>query len=270
VTTRVSTVTLDRGIALSFAAGGDSSGAPVVFLPGPTDSWRSYEAVLERLPPSIRSVAVSQRGHGDSDKPANGYRVEDFAADAVSLLDALEVDRAVLVGHSGSCLVARSVAIEQPDRVAGVVLEASPLTLSGDARLTEFVESVVSRLDDPIDAEFARSFVADTSAAGLEPGAVEGLVTELLKVPARVWHEMFGALLRYDDTAALGRVRAPARLIWGDRDTLVSRQTQQHLRERLPDAELVVYQGIGHTPRWEDPTRFAHDVAAFVERVSTA
>jgi pimeloyl-ACP methyl ester carboxylesterase len=51
----------------------------VLFLPALADSWRSYERVLDELPLSIRAIAVSPRGHGDSDKPATGYRVEDLA-----------------------------------------------------------------------------------------------------------------------------------------------------------------------------------------------
>jgi non-heme chloroperoxidase len=121
-------------VTLSFVTQGDESGPVLVLLPRPTDSWRSYEPVLERLPSSIKAIAVSQRGHGDSDKPTTGYRVEDFASDVMALLDALGVERAVLGGHSGSCLVARRVAIDKPERVAGLVLEASPTTLRGDAR----------------------------------------------------------------------------------------------------------------------------------------
>src|SRR6185503_12010181 len=117
-------------------------------LPGPTDSWRSYEPVLDHLP-GIRAISVSQRGHGESDKPATGYGVEDFAADVVPLLDALGIERAVLVGHSGSCLVARRVALDHPDRVAGLVLEASPTTLKGHPGLTDLVTSVVAHLSDP-------------------------------------------------------------------------------------------------------------------------
>jgi pimeloyl-ACP methyl ester carboxylesterase len=41
------------------------------------------------------------------------------------------------------------------------------------------------------------------------------------------------------------------------------------LAEPIPEAELVVYPGVGHTPRWENPTRFAEDIAAFVQRVSS-
>jgi pimeloyl-ACP methyl ester carboxylesterase len=130
MTIAASTVTLGSGITLSYAAQGDESGPVVVMLPGPTDSWRSYEPVLEQLPPSVRAIAVSPRGHGDSDKPAIGYRVEDFAADVVPLLDGLGIEQAVVAGHSGSCLAARRVAIDHPERVAGLVLEASPTTHS--------------------------------------------------------------------------------------------------------------------------------------------
>jgi pimeloyl-ACP methyl ester carboxylesterase len=235
-------------------------------LPGPTDSWWSYEPVLERMPQTIRTIAVSPRGHGDSDKPATGYRVEDFAADAAALLDVLCIERAVLAGHSGSCLAARRVAIDRPELVAGLVLEASPTTLRGDAQFEEFVESILSGLEDPIDPVFARSFVVDTSSDQVGTEVLDELVSELLKVPARVWKEMFTGLLQYDDTAELERITAPTLLIWGDADRLVTREMQEQLAARLPHAELVVYPGVGHAPRWENPSRFASDVAAFVER----
>jgi pimeloyl-ACP methyl ester carboxylesterase len=266
----ISTVRLANGLTLSYWEQGEPSGSALVLLPGPTDSWRSYQPVLERLPMSIRTISVSQRGHGDSQKPATGYRVEDFAADAVGLFDALRIERAVLAGHSGSCLVARRVALDAPERVAGLVLEASPTTLVGNAGLVEFVESVVSRLEDPIDPDLARSFVVDTSSGEVAPGMLDELVSELLKVPARVWRDVFAGLLQYDDVPELGRIAVPVLLIWGDRDGIVGREMQEQLAARLSCADLGVYHGAGHTPRWEDPSRFAADVTAFVERLLPA
>lgn len=236
-----STVTLESGLTLSYVAQGDEQGPVAVFLPGPTDSWRSYEPVLAHLPRSLRAVAVSQRGHGDSDRPATGYRVDDFAADVTPLLDALGIERAVLAGHSGSCLTARRVALDHPQRIAGLVLESSPATLSGDPGLTRFVESVVAELEDPIDPAVARAFVSDTSSAELAPDVLDELVDELLKVPARVWREMFAGLLAYDDASELDRIAAPALLIWGDGDQLIGRDAQTMLVDRLADAELLVY-----------------------------
>jgi pimeloyl-ACP methyl ester carboxylesterase len=264
----VSTVTLEGGMSLSYASVGESSGPAVLLLPGPTDSWRSYQPVLDRVPASLHVIAVSQRGHGDSDKPAAGYRVEDFAEDVPLVLDGLDVERAVLVGHSGSCLVARRAALDHPERVAGLVLEASPTSLRADPGLASFVTSVVADLEDPIDAEFARAVVADTSSDELPAALMDELTAELLKVPARVWREMFDGLLAYDDLAELGNVTVPTLLIWGDADPLVSRDMQHTLNETIPDTERLVYPGVGHTPRWEEPTRFTHDVANFVDAVT--
>ena len=241
----------------------------VVLVPGPTDSWRSYGPMLEHLPRSIRAIAVSQRGHGDSDKPPSGYRVEDFAADLVALIDRLGVEQAVIAGHSGSCLVARRTAIDHPTRVTGLVLEASPTTLRGHEGLETFVESVASRLQDPIEPSFASSFLSDTSSAALAPELLAELTRETTKVPARVWNEMFAELLVYTDLAELDRINAPTLLLWGDADPIVTRDMQDVLAALIRQGELVIYPGVGHTPRWEEPVRFAADVAAFVERSHT-
>jgi pimeloyl-ACP methyl ester carboxylesterase len=259
----VSNVTLANGLTLSYAEQGGRAQPTVVLLPGATDSLWSYQPVLGWLPTSIRAVAVSPRGHGDSDKPATGYRVEDFASDVVPLLDALDIERAVLAGHSSSCLVIRRVAIDAPDRVAGLVLEASPTTLCGHAGLESFVQSVVSGLADPIDPALARAFVVDTSSDQLGAELIDTLVHEVMKVPARVWREMFGALLQYDDTAELPGISAPSLLIWGSADRLATREMQKELVRLLPGGRLLEYEGIGHTPRWENTARFASDLAAF-------
>jgi len=264
----IDTATMSTGCALSYAQQGDPSGPVVLLLPGPTDSWRSYEQVLARLPQSVCAIAVSPRGHGDSDKPLTGYRVEDFATDVVEFLDVLGIDRAVLAAHSGSCLVARRVAIDRGERVAGLVLEASPTTLRGNTALEEFVRSDVACLEDPIDPVFARSVVIDTSAEEIAPELADRLVDEVLKVPARVWREVFAGLLQYDDTAEVDRIIAPTLLVWGEADRLVGREMQTVLEARLRDAVLLVYPQVGHTPRWEEPGRFADDLVEFVARAS--
>ena len=261
-------VTIANGLTLSYGACGEAEGAALVVLPGPMDSWRSYSPVLDRFSPSIRVVALSQRGHGDSDKPQTGYRVEDFASDVEQLFDRLGIEQAVVAGHSGSCLVARRVALDHPERIAGLVLEASPTTLSGNANLDRFIESVVSTLRDPIDPAFARAFVAETSSENLPPALLAELTAELLKVPARVWRETFTGLQTYNDMAEVERIAVPTLLVWGDADQLVTREMQNSLARRIRGAELRIYEGVGHTPRWEDPVRFAHDVAAFVERAA--
>ena len=57
----------------------------MLFLHGFTDSWRSYSRVLEGLPPHIRAIVPTQRGHGELQRPACCYRVSDFSGDAAAV-----------------------------------------------------------------------------------------------------------------------------------------------------------------------------------------
>jgi len=109
--TEIKWATLPKALELPYVEQGDqAAGLPVVLLHGYADSWRSFELVLLHLPKSIRAIAVTQRGHGEADKPASGYAVTDFADDLVVFLDVLGLERAVLVaGRASGCAPARSL-----------------------------------------------------------------------------------------------------------------------------------------------------------------
>ena len=79
MTPAIKCVELPNRVKLPYVEQGDSSGVPVLLLHGVTDSWRSFERVLPHLPASIRAFALTQRGHGDADRPAAGYGPHDFA-----------------------------------------------------------------------------------------------------------------------------------------------------------------------------------------------
>jgi len=95
----LSTSTLPTGVTLQYAERGSASGVPVFLLHGVTDSWRSFEHVLPYLPSTIRAIAVTLRGHGDSSRPEGGYRYAEMAGDVRALMDALGIPAAVVVGH---------------------------------------------------------------------------------------------------------------------------------------------------------------------------
>ena len=106
---------------------------PVVFLHGVTDSWRSLKVVLDRLPATLRALAITQRGHGDSSKPDEGYGYADMAEDLREFMDALGLPAAVVVGHSMGSMVAQRFAADHPERVAGLVLMGAFQTIHGNA-----------------------------------------------------------------------------------------------------------------------------------------
>jgi len=264
---RVESITIDTGVTLPYVEQGDRSGPPVLFLHGYADSWRFFEPLLEHLSPALRALVPTQRGHGDAVRPLHGYRPVDFAADAAALLDAAGARRAVVVGQSSGGYTAQRLALDQPERVLGLVLLGSPRDFRDKPGLAE-IRRAVSRLEDPVDPEFVREFVAGTVGGTLSPEQVERLAGESRKMPARVWRATLDGLIGAEVPVEVGEIASPTLLIWGDGDTLVTRSEQHALASAIPGAKLVVYSGAGHSVAWERPRRCASDVAAFARSLA--
>jgi pimeloyl-ACP methyl ester carboxylesterase len=256
-------VRLPSGIRLDCAEQGDPRGLPVLFLHGYTDSWRSFATVLDHLPGGLRAIAVSLRGHGDSDRPAAGYHAHDFARDLAALTDVLNVARAVVVGHSMGTQVALRVAVDHPARVLGLVLIGGYVSMRANPVVQELWASQVSRLVDPIDPAFVRDFQASTVAQAVPQRVIDGAVAESLKVPARIWRAACVGMLHDDPSAELHRIDAPTLLLWGDQDGICRRADQDALAAGIRSSRLITYRGGGHAPHWEEPARVARDIAAF-------
>jgi non-heme chloroperoxidase len=254
---------MTSAIRLPYVEQGDPQGTPVVLLHGFTDSWRSWEHVLPLLPDSIRAIAVTQRGHGDAERPASAYRVEDYAADVAQLILELGLGRAFLVGHSMGAWVAERVAIDHPHRVLGTVLVGAIGPGAQNEVIVGLAEECAA-LTDPIDRAYAREFQLSTTERPLAPEQLDTFVGESLKVPARVWQETAAHFLDIDLIAELGAVPSPALLVYGDCDAFVPSDEQERLTAAIPRSHRLVYEGIGHAVHWDDPERFAEDLAAFV------
>jgi pimeloyl-ACP methyl ester carboxylesterase len=256
------TIALPGGVRIDYVEQGKPTGVPVVLLHGFTDSWRSFEPVLPHLPPSLHVYALSQRGHGDSDRPLGGYRVGDFAHDVDAFMEAAGIPRAVLVGHSMGASVAQMVAVDHPERVMGLVLAgAFAPAMHRNPAVGDLWDSFVSKLGDPLDVDFVRSFQHSTVAQPVAPAFLETAVRESLKVPARVWRATLEGLLNADSLVDVERIQASTLIVWGSRDAFTPRSEQDALTTAIGRSRLVIYDGAGHGLHWEEPARFAADVA---------
>ncbi len=260
-------VTLDSGVRLEYVESGAPDGPPVILLHGVTDSWHAFERIMPLLPPTLRTIAISQRGHGDSSRPAAGYRLTELAEDVRGFMDALSLPSATLVGHSMGSAVAQHAAILYPARVTALVLMGAFATFQGPV-MRDFVVTSIRPLRDPIDREFAREWQLSTLARPMDPTHLDTVIDETLKVPAFVWHAAFeGFLAAPDWTPALARVHVPTLLLWGEEDSYADRRNQQTLLGAIPNARLITYPGAGHAFHWEDPVSATNDLAAFLLEV---
>jgi non-heme chloroperoxidase len=261
-TTRFHHVRLATGVKLHWAESGRRRGEPLLFLHGWPDSWFTFSRVWAHLPIGQRALAIDQRGFGESDHPDSGYAISELADDVLAFLDAADLDRVTLVGHSYGSFVARCFAIAHPECVSRLVLIGTGVPAANPV-LRE-LQTTLAELPDPIPREFAREFQASTAYRPLPPEFFERIVDESLKIPSPLWRVMIDRLLEYDDAARLGEIRAPTLLLWGERDALFSRADQHRFLEALPSATLTVYEETGHCPNWERPERVARDIDAFV------
>ncbi len=259
---RFADVRLSTGVRLRYLEQGDPAGRPVILLHGITDSWFSFSGVVPGISKSHRVYALDLRGHGDSDRPAEGYAPRDMAADVIAFMDALGIRRATLVGHSMGTFVAQQAALAAPERIAGLVLIASATTVRNEVTLE--LQQAMASLPDAVPADFAMEFQASTVHQRVPEEFMIRVVSESRKVPARVWRAALAGLLETERFTGMGGSRIPALLIWGDRDGMFSRSEQAALVTALPIASLKVYRETGHAPHWERPKEVVRDLERFL------
>jgi pimeloyl-ACP methyl ester carboxylesterase len=254
-------VELPDGLTVPYLEQGDPEGVPLLLLHGITDSHRSFEPVLAALPEAIHAYAITARGHGDAGKPASGYAAAGMAADVIAFMDALGIGRAIVAGHSMGSWTAQRVAAGHPERVRGAVLAGAFATFRDHPDML-VLQDEFAALGDPIDPAYARAWQESTLARPVPETFLAMVVEETCKVPAHVWVAALDGLVS-DVAEPPGTIVAPALLVWGEQDDFVPASHQDALLARIPDARLNVYAGAGHAVHWEQPERFATDVAQF-------
>ena len=262
--TVVKTVTLANGVHLEIAEKGPRHGTPVVMLHGLTDSRRSFEPIWDHLPNDWHAIAVSQRGHGASDQRPQQYSTHDFAGDIALLADVLDLPPMVVVGHSMGSAVTLQLAADRPDLVRALVGIGTLARYGDKADLRTFRDTDIAALQDPVPDAIAREFQLSTLVNPIDGATLEVMVRESRKVPARIWRAAFDGLLEDRFCAGIPTIQAPVLLVWGSADTYALRADQDLLRSALPNSRLMVYEHVGHALHWEQPQRFANDLADFV------
>jgi pimeloyl-ACP methyl ester carboxylesterase/tetratricopeptide (TPR) repeat protein len=259
-----SSAILKTGVRLRYAYKGDPAGIPVIMLHGYTDSWFSFSQVAPLLDNKYRVYILDQRGHGDSDRPVGGYALQQFAADVIAFMDAMNLKQATIVGHSMGSFVAQHVAVEAPERVTKLVLVASATTVRNNTVVD--LQREINALSDTVTVpeSFARDFQVSTIFHPLEQDFLQAVVKESLKLPARVWREVMAEMLAPEASVELKKIKTPTLILWGDKESVFPRSEQDLLVGALRNSVLKVYPDTGHALHWERPERFAKDLQEFI------
>jgi pimeloyl-ACP methyl ester carboxylesterase len=269
---RKKAIKLPNGEVLAYLEMGNAAGVPVVMIHGYTDSARDWVPMLSYMSKHFRLILVDIRGHGRSSKPECCYSRLDFAYDIKLILDALHVPKADFVGHSLGTIIIQTFAEYWPERTGRVVLISSTGGMPPDAPKKEpefdFV-AAIRNLKEPIEADSPFMIAWWASPTPVDPDFIARERKDAAAIPLRVWLAILDQTLSGMDNYAdlqrtLPRLKAPTLLIWGSKDPIMEEPMRKSLRDALPNAEVKVFDGLGHNPFWEQPAAVAEVVNAFL------
>jgi non-heme chloroperoxidase len=260
----VKEINLSTGVRLQYAEQGDLNGIPVIFLHGITDSWHSFESVLSHLPSSVHAFALSQRGHGDSERPLNGYTPRHFAADVAAFIKQKKLNKVFVAGHSMGGVHVQQFVLDYPELTKGVVIINSDPVIKSNPGMPEFYQEVM-KMGETISWAFMNDFQKATLSKPIDSAYYKLLVDEGTKVPARVFKSALTGLLDVDFSERLNEINVPVLLFWGNKDAFFHFKGQEILLNNIKNARLLVY-NTGHALHWEEPEMFADDLLHFIKR----
>jgi pimeloyl-ACP methyl ester carboxylesterase len=268
-------------------AGTDREGPVVVLLHGLASSSQTWSSVLPLVGRHAHVIAPDLLGHGQSAKPPTGdYSLGAYATGLRDLLVTLGLDRATIAGHSFGGGVAMQFAYQFPEMTERLVLVASgglgqgvtialraatlpgtPLVLRAVAALTpRWLARVVGRamravpvLDGPDLDGLAGAFTSFTD------GGARGAFAQTVR-GALNWSGQ-----RLEGTERLYLLaEVPVLLVAGSRDSVIPIEHTVAAHDLLPDSSLQIFEGAGHFPHAEQPTRFAQLLTHFLTNTTAA
>jgi pimeloyl-ACP methyl ester carboxylesterase len=259
------------GIELHVEEHGD--GFPLLLIQGLGWSKWGSRAQIPDYAARRRVLSFDNRGTGLSSKPPGPYSIEQLADDAVSVLDDRGLAAADVYGHSMGGFIALTLALRRPKLVRSLVLVGTGAGPGYDPMPAETVDAWRSVVGLPLEDAIRRTF-----PTGFSPGWIEQHPDEYDRwlaarldppTPPDCWKAQLDAATRWlEEGAPVKEIDAPALVIHGEEDRIVTAANGRALATRLPQAELVLLPGQGHVPMLERPAEFSSLVCAFLDRLT--
>ncbi len=254
---------------------GPEEAPPVILMHGFIYSLESFDAWAHALKADYRVIRFDLLGHGLSGPdPQQRYSPEERAEFLGAVMDALGVERAIIGGNSLGGLAAWRFAAASPDRVGALILISPggyPANGVGDAPLSP----------PPPMALFLKTApdVGVAYALGNIYGDDSKVTPEKIKLVGDMMREQGNgdAFVQSieefslpDPEPLLRSITAPTLILWGGDDIVIPVENGRRMAAAIPDARLIVYDGVGHVAQEEAPERSIKDVKAFLAETSVA
>jgi len=233
----------------------------LILLHAAMGSSRRFYAMVPLLCRRYRVVRLDLRGHGKSDVPPPDppLTMDRLVEDVRELMGRLGCRRAHFVGNSAGGYVAQNLAMQSPELVASLCLFGStPGLKNSQAR------SWLPRVARQGLRGFLAETIGDRFPVGHDRRYIEWFLDEAAKNDAAYVGRFIGLMTTLDWMEELGRITCPVLLVAAGAETVGDVGAYQEMRGRIPDAKLILYEGLPHNICDIVPERCAADVLAFL------
>jgi pimeloyl-ACP methyl ester carboxylesterase len=250
----------------------EGAGDNVLFISGLADEGACWVDQVAGLNDRYRVTTFDNRGVGRSATPDGEFAIATFSADTAALMDALEIERAHVVGSSMGGAIAQELALAHPERVRSLVLNGT--WCRGDRFLHEVFRNWMWSAEK---ADSIRDFLVTVNLWCFSPriwneGVMDEWVAAAEASPYAQSVDAFSrstlALIAHDTADRVAAISAPTLITVGDLDLVLPPRFSQELAERIPNARLVVIPDVGHQPFQEVPADYNVLLADFWQSVA--
>lgn len=240
-----------------YSARGES-GTPILFIHGAAGNHLVWGLQVRALGDFGRAVAIDLPGHGRSDPPGCDT-IDAYRESILGVMNALQFERAVLVGHSMGGAIAQAFALAAPKRVTGLVLVGT------GTRLRVLPAILNGVLTDP--DRTAALVIENSYAAGLDPDFRKRAEDEFRACPPAVAYGDFRACNQFDLTSHIAEIGAPTLVLCGKQDRMTPLKFSLFLASHIPNASLVLLDDAGHSAMIEQPDSVSNTLIEFIKRL---
>ena len=253
------------GIQLYCVEAGE--GRPLIFLHPLGWDHRSWEREIQSLSAEYRLIACDARGHGKSSKPPGPYSMNRFRDDFSAQLDALGIDKACIVGLSLGGMIAQYLAVQQPDRVAALVLVSTVCRMGPEVRQVMEERIEAGTKNGPLAAaQTVAKTLFSNELKEAEPEFLEKFYAWRLESSLDPIFDSMRATFGLDICASLGALTMPCMVVAGEADGATPPHAVAELAERIPNAEVRTVADCGHLIPLERPAEFTAILQDFLAR----
>ena len=229
-------------------------GEALVLIQGFGGNSGQWYREIPGLSREYRVVAFDNRGTGRSDKPDVPYTMQMFAQDIAGLLEVLAIDAAHIYGVSMGGMIAQQFALRYPEKVISLILGCttcggSHTTVPDEEAMTHLFDmECLQRLTPQERAREGLPFLCSQEFIDNNPDIVETFIAKAVEyvTPPHGYQRQAEAIMFHDTYDRLPQIKAPTLVTSGTADRLVPFENSQLLASRIPNAELVMLENVGH------------------------